>query len=229
MKRSLLFTLALALMLSGTTFAQHRAVKTTTDQNTGMRLEYGLCDMQNDRATMDEPEILWQKYESGATPEDVFYIDATGDYLVYYGLNQKRVSLFDANGNVKWEKPITDGGRAAVSISGNAIAYSDTYNLYVVDIMGNEVFHETFAYPVSHFKLTADGTRIYVSYGRYEDNYYAIACYDFGVNKSDPTWLIGDLTVNVVGIGLSKNDARLRTRLPSDLGHRPHDWRHHSG
>jgi hypothetical protein len=82
-----------------------------------------------DRAITEDPIILWQKYESGALPEDVFYIDATGDYLVYYGLNQKRVSLFDANGNVKWEKPITDGGRAAVSLSGNAIAYSDTYNL----------------------------------------------------------------------------------------------------
>ena len=79
MKRSLFFTLALALMLSGTTFAQHRAVKTTTDPNTGMRLEYGLCDTQNDRATLDEPEILWQKYENGAVPDDVFFIEATGD------------------------------------------------------------------------------------------------------------------------------------------------------
>ena len=209
MKKSLLFTLILAVMASGSLFAQHRAVKTTTVPNKGAVCEYGITNPLADRAITEDPIILWQKYESGAVPEDVFYIDATGDYLVYYGLNQKRVSLFDANGNVKWEKPITDGGRAAVSLSGNAIAYSDTYNLYVVDIMGNEVFHETFAYPVSHFKLTADGTRIYVSYGRYEDNYYAIACYDFGVNKSDPTWLIGDLTVNVVGIGLSKNDARL--------------------
>ena len=209
MKKSLLFTLILAVMASSSLFAQHRAVKTTTEPNKGAVCEYGISNPLADRAITEDPIILWQKYESGALPEDVFYIDATGDYLVYYGLNQKRVSLFDANGNVKWEKPITDGGRAAVSLSGNAIAYSDTYDLYVVDIQGNEVFHETFDYPVSHFKLTADGTRIYVSYGRYEDNYYAIACYDFGVNKSDPKWLIGDLTVNVVGIGLSKNDTRL--------------------
>ena len=209
MKKSLLFTLILAVMASSSLFAQHRAVKTTTEPNKGAVCEYGISNPLADRAITEDPIILWQKYESGALPEDVFYIDATGDYLVYYGLNQKRVTLFDANGNVKWEKPITDGGRAAVSLSGNAIAYSDTRDLYVVDIAGNEVFHETFDYPVSHFKLTADGTRIYVSYGRYEDNYYAIACYDFGVNKSDPTWLIGDLTVNVVGIGLSKNDARL--------------------
>ncbi len=71
------------------------------------------------------------------------------------------------------------------------------------------MFHETFDYPVSHFKLTSNGTSIYVSYGRYEDNYYAIACYSFGVNKSEPAWLIGDLTANVVGLSLSKNNARL--------------------
>ena len=202
MKKALLSTLILAMMASGSLFAQHRAVKTTTEPSMGTTLEYGISNPMADRAIAEDPTILWQKYESGAMPNDVFYIDATGDYLVYYGLNQKRVTLFDANGNVKWEKPITNDGRAAVSLSGNAIAYSDTRDLYVVDILGNEVFHETFDYPVSHFKLTADGTRIYVSYGRYEDNYYAIACYDFGVNKSDPTWLIGDLTVNVVGIGL---------------------------
>ena len=196
-------------MLSGTTFAQHRAVKTTTDPNTGMRLEYGFSNTENDRATMDEPEILWQKYESGATPDDVYYIDATGDYLVYYGLNDKRVSLFDSNGNVKWEFPISSGGRAAVSLMGNAIAYSDNNELYVANLEGNEIFHETFAYPVTHFKLNAEGTLIYVSYGRYEDNYYAIACYDFGATKSDPLWLIGDLTVNVVGLSLSKDDSRL--------------------
>ena len=62
MKRSLLFTLTLALMLSGTTFAQHRAVKTMTDPYTGTCFEYGIFDTQNDRATMDEPEILWQNY-----------------------------------------------------------------------------------------------------------------------------------------------------------------------
>jgi len=209
MNRPLFFTFALALMLSGTTFAQHRAVRTTTDPNTGMRLEYGISNMENDRATMDEPEILWQKYESGATPDDVYFIDATGDFLVYYGLNNKRVSLFDPNGNVKWEFPISSGGRAAVSLMGNAIAYSDSNELYVVDTEGNEIFHETFAYPVTHFKLNADGTMIYVSYGRYEDNYYAIACYDFGATKSDPLWMIGDLTVNVVGLSISKDDSRL--------------------
>ena len=209
MNRPLFFTLAIALMLSGTTFAQHQAVKTTTDPYSGMSREYATSNTLTDRAMMDDPAILWQKYESGATPNDVFYIEATGDYLVYYGLNQKRVTLFDANGNVKWEKPINSEGRAAISLLGNTIAYSDNNELYVVDLEGEEIFHETFAYPVTHFKLTSEGTRIYVSYGRYEDNYYAIACYSFGVNKSDPDWLIGDLTVNVVGLSLSKNDQRL--------------------
>ena len=209
MKKPLLFTLILTVMAAGSLFAQHRAVRTTTEPNKGTLLEYGISNPMADRAITEDPNILWEKYESGAVPEDVFYIEATGDYLVYYGLNQKRVTLFDANGNVKWEKPIVEGGRAAVSHSGNAIAYSDAYDLYVVDIEGNEVFHETFDYPVSHFKLTADGLRIYVSYGRYEDNYYAVACYDFGTYKSDPMWIIGDLTVNPVGISLSKDDKRL--------------------
>ena len=210
MKRPLFFTLALALMLSGTTFAQYQAIKTTTDPVTGMR--HVISSTSNAlpvRDIYETPEILWQKFENGAVPDDVFFIEYTGDYLVYYGLNDKRLSLFDSNGNVKWEKPITSGGRAAISLLGNTIAYSDDNELYVVNLEGAEVFHETFAYPVSHFKLTADGTRIYVSYGRYEDNYYAIACYNIGSNKSDPDWLIGDLTVNVVGLSLSKDDARL--------------------
>ena len=92
---------------------------------------------------------------------------------------------------------------------GNAIAYSDSTELYVVNLEGEEIFHETFAYPVTHFKLNADGTKIYVSYGHYEDNYYAIACYNFGIIKSEPIWVIGDLTVNVVGLSLSKDNARL--------------------
>ena len=209
MKKFLLFTLTLAMMASGSLFAQHRAVKTMTDSDRGTSLEYGISNPMADRAITEDPTILWQKYESGAVPDDVFYIDATGDYLVYYGLNQKRVTLFDANGNVKWEKPITNSGRAAVSLSGNAIAYSDNCELHVVNLDGTELFHETFNYPVSHFKLTSEGSRIYVSYGRYEDNYYAIACYDFGTYKSDPTWIIGDLTENVVGISLSKDNARL--------------------
>ena len=209
MKKPLLFTLILTVMAAGSLFAQHRAVRTTTEPSKGTFLEYGISNPMADRAITEDPNILWEKYESGAVPEDVFYIEATGDYLVYYGLNQKRVTLFDANGNVKWEKPIVEGGRAAVSHSGNAIAYSDAYDLYVVDIEGNEVFHETFNYPVSHFKLSADGLRIYVSYGRYEDNYYAVACYDYGTYKSDPMWMIGDLTVNPVGISLSKDDTRL--------------------
>lgn len=100
MNRPLFFTFALALMLSGTTFAQHRAVRTTTDPNTGMRLEYGISNMENDRATMDEPEILWQKYESGATPDDVYFIDATGDFLVYYGLNEMRLNVSDLQSGV---------------------------------------------------------------------------------------------------------------------------------
>lgn len=209
MKKTLQITLFLALLLSGSLYAQHSAVKTTTDPNTGAQLEYGINNTMTDRAEMDDPTILWQKYESGATPEDVFYIEATGDYLVYYGLNDKRLSLFDSQGTVKWEKPITSGGRAAVSLMGNTIAYSDSNELFVVNLEGTEVFHETFNYPVSHFKLDSEGTRIFVTYGRYEDSYYAIACYSIGVTKSDPIWVIGDLTVNPVGISLSKDNSRL--------------------
>lgn len=209
MKKNFILTLIIAVMASGSLLAQNHAVKTTTEPNKGETLEYGISEPSTDRATTDDPSILWQKYESGAMPDDVFYIDATGDYLVYYGLNQKRVTLFDAQGEVKWEKPISSGGRAAVSLMGNAIAYSDDNELYVVNIEGTEIFHETFDYPVSHFKLDSDGTRIYVTYGRYEDSYYAIACYGFGVTKSDPIWVVGDLTVNPVGISLSKNNARL--------------------
>jgi hypothetical protein len=209
MKKNFILTLIIAVMASGNLLAQHHAVKTTTEPNKGATLEYGISEPSTDRATTDDPSILWQKYESGAMPDDVFYIDATGDYLVYYGLNQKRVTLFDSQGEVKWEKSISSGGRAAVSLMGNAIAYSDDNELYVVNIEGTEIFHETFDYPVSHFKLDSDGTRIFVTYGRYEDSYYAIACYGFGVTKSDPIWVIGDLTVNPVGISLSKNNARL--------------------
>ena len=209
MKKNFILTLIIAVMASGNLLAQHHAVKTTTEPNKGATLEYGISEPSTDRATTDDPSILWQKYESGAMPDDVFYIDATGDYLVYYGLNQKRVTLFDSQGEVKWEKPISSGGRAAVSLMGNAIAYSDDNELYVVNIEGTEIFHETFDYPVSHFKLDSDGTRIFVTYGRYEDSYYAIACYGFGVTKSDPIWVVGDLTVNPVGISLSKNNARL--------------------
>ena len=207
MKKALLITIIMAAM--GNLFAQHRAVKTTTLPNMGTILEYGVSDPTASRAMTDEPTILWQKYENGATPDDVFYIEATGDYLVYYGLNDKRLSLFDSQGAVKWEKPISSGGRAAISLMGNTIAYSDDNELYVVNLEGTEVFHETFTYPVSHFKLTSEGTKIYVSYGRYEDSYYAIACYNIANNKSDPEWLIGDLTVNPVGISLSKDNARL--------------------
>ncbi|MBR3730186.1 MAG: T9SS type A sorting domain-containing protein [Bacteroidales bacterium] len=209
MKKNFILTLIIAVMASGNLLAQHHAVKTTTEPNKGATLEYGISDLSTDRAMTDEPSIIWEKYESGAMPDDVFYIDATGDYLVYYGLNQKRVTLFDSQGEVKWEKPISSGGRAAVSLMGNAIAYSDDNELYVVNIEGTEIFHETFDYPVSHFKLDSDGTRIFVTYGRYEDSYYAIACYGFGVTKSDPIWVVGDLTVNPVGISLSKNNARL--------------------
>ena len=209
MKKNFILTLIIAVMASGNLLAQHHAVKTTTEPNKGATLEYGISNLSTDRATTDEPSIIWEKYESGAMPDDVFYIDATGDYLVYYGLNQKRVTLFDSQGEVKWEKPISSGGRAAVSLMGNAIAYSDDNELYVVNIEGTEIFHETFDYPVTHFKLDSDGTRIFVTYGRYEDSYYAIACYGFGVTKSDPIWVVGDLTVNPVGISLSKNNARL--------------------
>ncbi len=209
MKKNFILTLIIAVMASGNLLAQHHAVKTTTEPNKGETLEYGISNLSTDRAMTDDPSIIWEKYESGAMPDDVFYIDATGDYLVYYGLNQKRVTLFDSQGEVKWEKPISSGGRAAVSLMGNAIAYSDDNELYVVNIEGTEIFHETFDYPISHFKLDSDGTRIYVTYGRYEDSYYAIACYGFGVTKSDPIWVVGDLTVNPVGISLSKNNARL--------------------
>lgn len=209
MKKTLQLTLFLALLLSGSLYAQHSAVKTTTDPYTGAQLEYGIANTMADRAEMDDPTILWQKYENGATPDDVYYIETTGDYLVYYGLNDKRLSLFDSQGTVKWEKPISSGGRAAVSLMGNTIAYSDSNELFVVNLEGTEVFHETFNYPVSHFKLDSEGTRIFVTYGRYEDSYYAVACYSIGVTKSDPIWVIGDLTVNPVGISLSKNNARL--------------------
>ena len=209
MKKNLLFTIILAMMTSGSIFAQHHAVKTTTDPEKGTILEYGISNPLADRAINEDPTILWEKYESGAVPEDVFYIEATGDYLVYYGLNNKRVTLFDSQGNVRWEKPINSGGRAAISLLGQTIAYSDNNELYVVNLEGTEIFHETFAYPVTHFKLNSEGTLIYVSYGRYDDNYYAIACFNFGTNKSDPLWVIGDLTVNVVGINLSKDNSRL--------------------
>ena len=209
MKKNLLFTIILAMMTSGSIFAQHHAVKTTTDPEKGTIFEYGISNPLDDRAINEDPTILWEKYESGAVPEDVFYIEATGDYLVYYGLNNKRVTLFDSQGNVKWEKPINSGGRAAISLLGQTIAYSDNNELYVVNLEGTEIFHETFAYPVTHFKLNSEGTLIYVSYGRYDDNYYAIACFNFGTNKSDPLWVIGDLTVNVVGISLSKDNSRL--------------------
>ena len=209
MKKTLQITLFLALLLSGSLYAQHSAVKTMTDPYTGAQLEYGIANTMADRSEMDDPTILWQKYESGATPEDVFYIEATGDYLVYYGLNDKRLSLFDSQGTVKWEKPISSGGRAAISLMGNTIAYSDSNELFVVNLEGTEVFHETFDYPVSHFKLDSEGTRIFVTYGRYEDSYYAVACYSIGVTKSDPIWVIGDLTVNPVGISLSKDNSRL--------------------
>ena len=209
MKKNLLFTIILAMMTSGSIFAQHHAVKTTTDPEKGTIFEYGISNPLDDRAINEEPTILWEKYESGAVPEDVFYIEATGDYLVYYGLNNKRVTLFDSQGNVRWEKPINSGGRAAISLLGQTIAYSDNNELYVVNLEGTEIFHETFAYPVTHFKLNSEGTLIYVSYGRYDDNYYAIACFNFGTNKSDPLWVIGDLTVNVVGISLSKDNSRL--------------------
>ena len=86
MKKFLLFTLTLAMMASGSLFAQHRAVKTMTDSDRGTSLEYGISNPMADRAITEDPTILWQKYESGAVPDDVFYIDATGDYLVYYGL-----------------------------------------------------------------------------------------------------------------------------------------------
>ncbi len=207
--RKLIFTLMLAALMTGDLFAQYQAVRTTTDLRKGMRQETLVAEpVAMPKAMADDPEILWQKYESGALPDDLFYIDATGDYLVYYGLNNKRLSLFDATGALKWEIPVSNGGRADVSLSGNAIAFSDSYDLYVVNADGQELFHETFGYPVTHMKLNANGTRLYVSYGQYEANYYAIACYAFGAEKSDPEWLIGDLTVSVVGMSLSKNDER---------------------
>ena len=210
MNRHLFFSALLTLAFTGNLWAQRQNVKTTTDPKLGASREYTIGNLPIDRATTDDPAILWQKFESGAMPDDLYYIDDTGDYLVYYGLNDKRVVLFDANGNVKWEHPIVTGGRAAVSAMGNAIAYSDDNNLYVVNTAtGDEIFSETFDYPVSHMKLDAEGLRVFVTYGRYEDNYYAVACYDFGITKSEPVWVIGDLTVNPVGISLSKNNERL--------------------
>ena len=210
MNRRLFFTALLTLAFSGSIWAQRQNVMTTTDLQKGMSREFAIGNLPTDRATLDEPAILWQKFENGAVPDDVFYIDATGDYLVYYGLNDKRVVLFDANGNVKWEQPAVTGGRAAVSTLGNIVAYSDDNVLYVVSAAtGEEIFSETFDYPVSHIKLDAEGIRVYVTYGRYEDNYYAVACYNFGVTRSEPVWMLGDLTVNPVGLSLSKNGERL--------------------
>lgn len=208
MRKELLLS-CFALMLAGSLLAQHQGVKTVTDPTAGSQLVYGEShNMLNVKAMADDPTILWQKYESGAMPDDLFYIDATGDYFVYYGLNDKRVVLFDAAGNVKWQHAITTGGRASANDLGNVFAYSDANELYVVDADGNEILHETLAYPVTHLRLNTEGTRLYVSYGQYEANYYAIACYTLG-NEKDPNWVLGDLTVNVVGIGLSKNGERL--------------------
>ena len=205
--RKTLFLSFFALLLTSSLIAQ-QGVMILTDPRSGNNLVYGEATMHNNRAMTDDPTILWQKYENGAMPDDVFYIEETGDYFVYYGLNDKRVVLFDANGNVKWQNPITTGGRGEATESGNLFAYSDANDLYVVDANGQEIFHETFNYPVTHIKLAPDGTKIYVSYGRYEDNYYAIARYTFG-NVKEPDWVLGDLTVNVVGLGLSKNGERL--------------------
>ena len=211
MNRSLFFTLMFALAFSGNVFAQRQAVRTTTDPTRGMSREYATTNNNPtmERAVTDDPTILWENHESGAMPDDVLYIDATGDYLVYYGLNDKRLSLFDANGTVKWEIPVVNGGHADVALLGNAIAYNDSQELYVVDMNGNEVFHETLDYPVTRMKLNPAGTAIYVAYGDYEANYYAIACYSFAINKSDPSWILGDLTVNPVGLSLSKDGSRL--------------------
>lgn len=210
MNKSLFFTLMLALAFSGNVFAQRQAVRTTTNPTQGMSREYATTNnLPMERAVTDDPIVLWEKYESGAMPDDVFYIDATGDYLVYYGLNDKRLSLFDANGNVKWEIPVVNGGHADVSAQNNAIAYNDSQELYVVNMDGEELFHETLDYAVSRLKLTPDGSALYVAYGNYEAGYYAIARYDFGITKSEPSWILGDLTVNPVGLGLSKDGSRL--------------------
>ena len=206
--RKTLFLSFLTLMLTCSLMAQHQGVKTVTDPMMGSSLVYGEANLSNDRAMMDEPETLWQKYENGAVPEDVFFIEGTGDYFVYYSLNDKRVVLFDSNGNVKWQHTISSGGRASTDFMGNVFAYSDANELYVVDANGEEIMHETLNYPVTHLRLNTEGTRLYVSYGRYEDNYYAIAAYTIGTVK-EPDWVLGDLTVNVVGIGLSKNGERL--------------------
>ena len=94
MKKHLLF--AFALMLTVSLMAQHQAIQTTTDPAAGIRHAYSTVDNTlSVRDLCDNPEILWQKFESGAMPDDLFYIDATGDYLVYYGLNDKRVVLFE--------------------------------------------------------------------------------------------------------------------------------------
>ena len=207
--RKTLFLSLLALMLTSGLMAQRQGVMTMTDPVSGNNLVYGeVHNMQNVKAMADEPTILWQKYENGAMPEDLFYIDETGEYFVYYSLNDKRVVLFDADGTVKWQHAINTGGRASTNESGNVFAYSDSNELYVVDANGEEILHETFNFPVTHLRLDTEGTRLYVSYGRYEDNYYAVAAYTLGSVK-EPDWVLGDLTVNIVGIGLSKNGERL--------------------
>ena len=198
----------MALMLSTSLLAQHKAVRTTTDLSNGMSQEYGYANTPMDRATLADPEIIWQTYENGATVEDVFYIEETGEYFVNYSLNQMRVELFDAQGNVKWQNSLSTGGHAAATESGQVFAYTDANNLYVVNGDNQTIFNMTFDYPISRLKLDADGSRLYVAYGQYEANYYELACYKVA-ETPEQIWATGNLGVNIVGLALPKNDARL--------------------
>ena len=198
----------MALMLSGSLLAQHKAVRTTTDLNKGVSQEYGYTDTPMDRATMADPTIIWQTYEGGATVEDVFYIEETGEYFVNYSLNDMRVELFDAEGNSRWVNRLATGGRATACKDGNVLAYSDANTLYVVNGDNDLIFTNTFDYPISRLKLDSKGSRIYVAYGQYEANYYELVCINLEASK-EQVWETGNLGVNIVGLSLPKNDSRL--------------------
>lgn len=213
MKKYLFFFAA--LLLSSNLLAQQKAVRTTTDLNAGVSQEYGYTNTQMDRATLADPEIIWQNYESGATIQDLFYIEATGETFINYSLNNIRVELYDAEGNSRWQNPLEVGGRAAANELGNVFAYSDANTLNVVNSNNEQVYTYTFDYPITRLELNSEGTCVYVSYGRYEDGFYALACHSFGATKGE-VWATDNLRVSIVGLALPKNDARLAVSFSQD-------------
>lgn len=214
MKKSLFFFAAL-LLSSSLLAQQHKAVRTTTELTTGMSHEYGFTSTQEGRSTLDDPEILWQSYETGATVENIFYIDATGESFVNYSLNDKRVELFDAQGNSRWQNRLATGGQASANEHGNVFAYSDANTLYVVNSNNEMLYTHTFDYPITRLEVNADGNRVYVAFGQYEANYYALTCHSFGATKGQ-LWITENLGVSIVGLALPKNDARLIVAFAQD-------------